>query len=156
MSPTVTCSPAMSLHSFSNLFPITPLVTSAHCSCVNLWSVSLSQGFCTYCFLFLECTSVPYPCGFFSHLFTVSWSSFPHSQWCYLRSLSWKHFVYYTLSSPDCIFLHCLYHRMACVISYCSTPTGMRARGLGLSCSLLRTVLVTELLAYSRHVTAAC
>lgn len=77
MSPAVTCSPAMFLPSFSNMFPITPLVTSAHCSCVNLRSVSLSQGFCTYCFLFLECTSVPYPCGFFSHLLTVSWSSFP-------------------------------------------------------------------------------
>lgn len=114
MSSGMTSPPAMSLPS-SNMFFLTLLVTSAHCSCMNLLSVSLSHGFAHTVFsAWNYFCSIPtrfllsFPYGL--------WPSFPH-QWYHLRSPSWKHFIHYTLSSADCVFLHCLCYHMARVIS---------------------------------------
>lgn len=111
--------PALSLTSSSNTFPITPLGTSAPCSCVNLLGMSSSQGFCTYSFLCLQCTSVH------THMvsslisigsvvqFSSSLVSFKVTIMKPFHTLSLL-----TPSSPDCIFLHCLYYHKACVISF--------------------------------------
>lgn len=117
LSSAMTCLPAISLTSSSNTFPVTPLVTSAHRSCLKLLSTSLPQGFCTYCFLCLECTSFSYPHGFFSHFLTVSTPIFLISGVIKITIIKAVHIpTLLTPASPAYVFLHCLYSHMACVI----------------------------------------
>lgn len=139
-------------------FPITPLVTSVRCCVLNLLSMSVPHGFCTYCFFYLERTAFQYPRGLFSHVLAVSAPLFLINGIClrfpYLKQFihtnprysvfTWLCFSALSILPQDvCYFLVVCLLQLECKLN----------KRKSLTYSLLKTVLVTEVLAHRRHVT---